>query len=336
MLEGDMQTRLLLILVAMTGVIMMSACASSPAGHGGDGEPVQIASLGVPHSLLADRDDPNWEEPIDQPHGMKKVPTNNEAAAAGGAKAAGAKAGGHDHADLAKKSNNPIADLISVPFQNNWNYNFGPRKKNQYNCNIQPVWPFALGDDWLLITRTIVPVVSNPSLVPGDDRDWGLGNTLFSGWVIPPSDGELMWGVGPAIQLPTSTARQFGPSEWGAGPTAVLVWLPEGWIIGSLVNNVWGFDDPSDTNNMVIQPFLIHMLEDGWYLASSPVITAKWREDYDDRWLVPLGGGIGKVFSLGKGIPPINATLRGYYNVRRAEYAPNWTLQLQITFLFPK
>ena len=138
---------------------------------------------------------------------------------------------------------NPIADLISLPLQNNTNFNFGPRERTQNVLNIQPVIPFDLSEDWLMITRTIVPVVSQPSFAPGQDRENGLGDTVFSAFVSPKDQdlwlaGQWLWGVGPAILLPTSTDDRLGPGEWGAGPSAVFLTLQNRWVVGSLFSNI--------------------------------------------------------------------------------------------------
>ena len=132
------------------------------------------------------------------------------------------ESGEDETAELARAVQNPIASLISVPFQNNTNFDFGPREKTQNVLNIQPVIPFALSEEWNLITRTIVPIVSQPGFVPSQDRENGLGNILFTGFLSPKNSGAWIWGAGPAIQLPTSTDDQLGADEWAAGPSFVI------------------------------------------------------------------------------------------------------------------
>jgi hypothetical protein len=131
--------------------------------------------------------------------------------------------GEDDTAELARAVQNPVADLISVPFQNNTNFEFGPRERTQNVLNIQPVIPFDLTEEWLLITRTIVPVISQPAFRPGQDREDGLGDSVFTAFLSPKDQsrwlgGRWMWGAGPAVLLPTSTDDRLGPGEWGAGP----------------------------------------------------------------------------------------------------------------------
>jgi hypothetical protein len=250
------------------------------------------------------------------------------------------EAGEDETSELARAVQNPIADLISLPFQNNTSFNFGPREGTQNVLNIQPVIPVDLSEDWLMITRTIIPVVSQPSFAPGQDRENGLGDTLFSAFVSPKDQdlwlaGQWLWGVGPAVLLPTSTDDRLGAGEWGAGPSAVFLTLQGRWVVGSLFSNVWSFSGDSDVNLFTWQPFVNYNLDDGWYLTSSPLITANWEADSDNTWTVPVGGGIGKIFRIGK--QPINASLQSFYNVEEPDdLGPEWSIRFQLQFLFPR
>ena len=253
--------------------------------------------------------------------------------------------GGEDEtAELARAVQNPVADLISLPFQNNTNFSFGPRERTQNVLNIQPVIPVDLTEDWLMITRTIIPVVSQPSLFPGDGgRENGLGDTLFSAFLSPRDQdlwigGQWLWGVGPAVLLPTSTDDRLGPGEWGAGPSAVFLTLQNRWVVGSLFSNIWSFTDDGDEDEVNLftwQPFANYNLDDGWYLTSSPLITANWEASSDNTWTVPVGGGFGRVFRIGK--QPINASLQSYYNVEEPDnLGPEWSIRFTLQFLFPR
>jgi len=249
------------------------------------------------------------------------------------------KQGEDEEADLARAVQNPIADLISLPFQNNTNFNFGPLEETQNVLNIQPVIPIDLSEDWLMVTRTIVPVVSQPAFLPGQSREFGLGDSLFSAFFSPKDRnlwlGKWLWGAGPAILLPTSTDDRLGPGEWGAGPSAVFLTNRGRWVIGSLFNNVWSFTGDDSVNLFTCQPFVNYNLDRGWYLSSSPLITANWKADSSDTWTVPVGGGFGRVFLLGR--QPINASLQGFYNVEKPEdFGPDWTIRFTIQFLFPR
>ena len=236
--------------------------------------------------------------------------------------------------ELARAAQNPVASMISVPFQSNTNFNFGPQEKTQNVLNIQPVIPFELSEDWNLITRTIVPVVSQPALTPEQDREFGLGDTLFSAFLSPKDSGQLIWGVGPALLLPTSTDDQLGAGEWGAGPSAVVLTIRGPWVVGSLFSNVWSFTGDEQVNLFTWQYFVNYNLDDGWYLTSAPVITADWEADSDNTWTVPFGGGFGKIFRIGN--QPMNASLATYYNVEKPDFGADWQIRAQLQFLFPK
>ncbi|MFZ1640051.1 MAG: transporter, partial [Candidatus Contendobacter sp.] len=143
--------------------------------------------------------------------------------------------------ELAKLAQNPVGNLISLPFQNNTNLNFGPEKGTQNVLNIQPVIPISVNDDWNVITRTIIPIISMPSLYPGDDRTNGIGDIQFTAFLSPAHPGEWIWGVGAIAQLPTNSNEELGNDNWGLGPSFVLLHLDKGnpWVYGVLVNNVW-------------------------------------------------------------------------------------------------
>ena len=239
--------------------------------------------------------------------------------------------------DLAKAAQNPIANLISLPLQNNTNFNAGPEERTQNILNVQPVWPITLNEDWNLITRTIVPVTSQP--LANGERENGLGDTTFTGFFSPKNAGNFTWGVGPVVLIPTSTDDALGAGEWGLGVSVVGLTMPGNWVIGSLFSNVWTGeeDDGSRAVNLFTwQYFINYNIPDsgGWYLTSAPIINANWEADNDDRWTVPFGGGVGKLFKIGK--QPVNGQVSAYYNAEKPEFAADWQLRLQLQFLFPK
>jgi hypothetical protein len=242
-----------------------------------------------------------------------------------------------DDTELAKKTQNPVADLISVPFQNNINFGVGPEDDVQYILNIQPVIPFKLTEDWNLISRTIVPLIYQPELAPGVGDVFGLGDIQQSLFLSPAKPGKLIWGVGPILQFPTATDDSLGQGKWGAGPTAVALTVHGPWVLGTLINNLWSFageSDRRDVNQMLIQPFVNYNLPHAWYVVTAPIITADWEADSDDRWTVPIGAGVGKIVRIGK--LPVNAQASAYYNVERPDNAAEWQLRIQIQLLFPR
>jgi hypothetical protein len=251
--------------------------------------------------------------------------------------------------DLAKQAQNPIANMISLPLQNNTNFNIGPDDQIQNILNIQPVIPVTINDNWNVITRTIIPIISQPDFFTGGEgRITGLGDITFSAFFSPADAAKLTWGVGPIFLFPSATdgplggttedgGESLGSDKWGAGLTVVGLTMPGNWVIGSLFSNVWSFagSGEQDINLFTWQYFINYNLPKGWYLTSAPIIKANWEADSDDRWTIPFGGGVGKVFAIGK--QPINAQLSAYYPVELPSDDDGvWQLRFQIQFLFPK
>jgi len=234
---------------------------------------------------------------------------------------------------LSQQAANPLADLMSFPFQNNLNINQGPFNRNTNVLNIQPVIPFAGGR---VITRTIMPILSIPDY--GSESGTfssGLGDIVFTSFYVPESKG-VTWGAGPVIEIPTGGADR-GTQKWSAGPSAVVLVQPGDWTLGALANNTWSFAGNSDrekVNRMLLNLFVVRQLGDGWYVNSAPIITADWTADSDDQWLVPLGGGGGKVITLGK--LPVNLQTQLYYNVVKPDFGPEWQWRVQLQVLLPK
>lgn len=241
--------------------------------------------------------------------------------------------------ELAKLAQNPVGNLISVPFQNNTNLNYGPEKGTQNVLNIQPVIPISVNSDWNVITRTILPVISMPALGPLGDRVNGVGDIQFNAFLSPANPGKWIWGAGLITQLPTNSNSELGNKNWGLGPTFVVLHLDHGspWVYGALVNNVWSLGSSGQGgsyNNGLLQPFINYNFPGGFYITSAPILTVNWKADSSQRWTVPVGGGIGKIFHLGK--LPVNAQLSAYYNVVKPDNGPNWQIRAQVQFMFPK
>lgn len=248
-------------------------------------------------------------------------------------------------ADLATAAQNPVASMISLPFQNNTYFGVTKDDKTANVLNIQPVYPISAGD-WNVITRTIVPIIDIPDPtsgiehIPNSERPGGatgLGDINFSAFLSPAQPGDVTWGIGPTLTVPSATDNEIGSQKWSAGPTAVVLMTPKPWVFGALVRNIWSFagdSDRSNVNQLLVQPFINYNLDEGWYLTSSPVITANWDADSDNRWAVPVGGGFGKIFRIGK--QPMNAQVQSFYYAESPELGPDWALRFQIQFLFPQ
>jgi opacity protein-like surface antigen len=249
--------------------------------------------------------------------------------------------GGHsadpsEDEDLAKKSQNPIADLVSVPFQSNTNFNAGPFNRTQEVLNIQPVVPLHINADWNVISRTIMPVISQPNPIFNSSTN-GIGDITQEFFLSPTHPGSLIWGVGPVFTVPSATDPALGQGKVLLGPTAVLLTTPGHWVIGVLVNNQWSVGGNPllpNVNEFLAQPFVNYNMAHGWFLTSSPLITANWLATPGQQWTVPIGGGIGRIFKLGD--QPVSAYVSGYYNVVRPTGGPTWQLRAELSLLFPE
>jgi len=241
--------------------------------------------------------------------------------------------------DLAKAAQNPVAAMISVPFQNNTNFGYGPDGDVQNLLNIQPVWPLSLSPNWNVISRTIVPVLYQPDLVASDGGTFGLSDINETLFLSPAAAGKVIWGLGVTATFPTAFDSRLGSEKWSAGPALVVLTMPGRWVLGFLTNNQWsyaGADARADVNAFLLQYFINYNLQQGWYLTSSPVNTASWDADSEDRWTVPIGGGVGKIFRAGE--QAMNAQAGVYFNAVKPDKlaTSDWTMRLQLQLLFPK
>jgi hypothetical protein len=239
--------------------------------------------------------------------------------------------------EIAKQAQNPIANLISVPLENDFNPQTGIDKDDSYVLEMKPVIPFHLSNDWTLITRTIIPVIQVPDLTPRVGGTTGLGDVQESFFLSPTKAGPVIWGAGPVITLPTATQGILGTKKLSLGPTVVVLRIQGHWLFGTLAQNLWSVEGPSarpDVNQMLLQPFVNYNLRHKWYLTSSPIITANWEVRPDERWVVPVGGGVGKIVHFGR--QPVNVYTQLFRNVERPDGTTHWSARFQMQFLFPK
>jgi len=239
---------------------------------------------------------------------------------------------------LRKAAQNPIASLISVPVQNNNNFGIGPDGRVQDILNVQPVIPVRVSQNWNLVSRIITPIIYQPTVnQPINQGAFGFGDLSPSFWLSPVKPGKIIWGAGTAIVLPTATNPFLGQGKWSMGPSIVVLVQPGKWTLGGLVNNVVSFAGQSsrpDVNQMVFQYFINYNLRHGWYLTWQPTLTANWEATNGGRWVVPFGGGVGRIMKLG--FQPVNLTAQVYGNAVHPSGASPWGMRLQIAFLFPK
>ena len=238
--------------------------------------------------------------------------------------------------ELAKQLANPVASLISVPFQFNYNDGYGPQDGHQSYVNIQPVVPFSLSENWNVIVRTILPVIDQDEVVPGTGSQFGLGDTTQSLFLSPkkPGPGGLIWGVGPAFLWPTGTDDELGTGKWGAGPTVVVLRQKGPWTVAFLGNHIWSYagdEDRSDVNNTFLQPFVNYTTK----RATSYYVNTESTYDWEaEEWSVPINAGVQQLVKIGEQRVQLQGGVR--YWVDTPETGPDgWGARAVVTFLFP-
>jgi hypothetical protein len=234
--------------------------------------------------------------------------------------------------ELAKKTQNPIANLISLPLQNDWNYNNGPNNdKTSYTLNVQPVWPFSVTEDYLLITRTIMPVKS----IEFPENETGIGDILQSFFISPNKTvGGWIVGAGPVFNYPTASDDLLGSGKWGAGPTAVILRQESGWTYGLLTNHLWsiaGDSDRREVNATFLEPFISYTTRTYTSFGVNTESSYDWKSE---QWTVPVNFMLQQMVKIGE--QPISLQLGYRYFAEKPEYGPDWGLRFQLTFLFPK
>lgn len=239
-------------------------------------------------------------------------------------------------AALAKAALNPIASLISLPIQNNFDWGGGPNDDGfQYKLTVQPVIPFALSKDWNVISRTILPYVYQENVIDTSSQS-GLADTTQSLFFSPvkPTKGGWIWGAGPVLQIPTATDDLLGEEKWGAGPTAVVLKQQGPWTYGALFNHVWSFageNGRDDVNRTFLQPFVSYTTKTFTSIGLNAESSYDWERS---RWTVPMNLFVQQLLKVGK--QPIALQVGGRYYAEGPSDAPEWGLRFQISFLFPK
>jgi hypothetical protein len=262
-----------------------------------------------------------------------RLAPDNSAPPAGGGQVDDSKA---QAAELAMKLQNPIASLISVPIQNNFDWGAGPDGDGfQYKVNVQPVVPFALSEDWNLVTRTILPIVYQENVVNTSSQA-GLADTTESLFFSPskPTKSGWIWGAGPALLFPTATDDLLGAEKWGAGPTAVVLRQENGWTYGALANHIWSYAGESgraNVNATFLQPFVSYTTKTFTSFTLNTETTYDWQ---GQQWTVPLNLMVQQLVKIGK--QPIAFQLGGRYYADKPDGGPDWGLRFAVTFLFPK
>lgn len=241
-------------------------------------------------------------------------------------------------ADLAQQLTNPVADLITVPVQMNFDYDIGPFEDgSKIQTNVQPVIPFKLGPDWNLISRTIAPIIYQDEIAPGSGSQFGLGDINVSLFFSPTKANEsgIIWGVGPVFVLPTATDRLLGADKWAAGPAGLVLTIRGPWTLGMLANHVWSFagdSDRDDISNTFLQPFAAYTTPDAWTFSLQAESNYNWKME---RWSVPINFAASKLVMFGKLPVSLQAGV-GYWVDSPRSGADGIRYRLQASVVLPK
>ena len=241
-----------------------------------------------------------------------------------------------DDADLAQELTNPIADLMTVPIQMTTDQNIGPDDKgSKIQTNIQPVIPFEVGDNWNLLTRTIMPVISQDKIVPGAGSQFGLGDISMSFFFSPKKSDGLIWGAGPIALLPTATDDLLGGKKWGVGPAGIVLKMIGHWTVGGLANHVWsvaGDSNRADISNTFVQPFVAYTWPNKWGVSLQSETTYNWKSE---EFSVPVNLAVSKLVFFGK-LPVSLQAGTGYWLKSATNGASGARFRLQANFVLPK
>jgi hypothetical protein len=244
-------------------------------------------------------------------------------------------AAAQDAAELAKQTQNPIASLISVPLQGNWDFGLGDRDATGMLFNFQPVVPFPISPSTNIVLRVIMPLTSQPDSASDGGRINGTGDILSTAFFSPSKAGRIIWGVGPAVLLPTATNNTLGAEKFAVGPSAVALAQPGQFTVGVLFNHLWstsGANDRQDVNQTFLQPFVNYNLGDGLALGANVEASANW--EANEPWTVPLHLSVSKVTLLGK--RPVNLAVAAGPYLASPSGGASWRFRLAATFLFPR
>jgi hypothetical protein len=243
-------------------------------------------------------------------------------------------------ADLAQQLSNPVASLVSVPLQFNWDQPVGIDDDSRFTMNFQPVVPIGLSEDWNLIARWIMPYVAQPRLYEGAVPTSGLSDIVASAFISPAKPGRLIWGAGPAFLLPTTADPVLGTGKWGIGPTAVVLTISGPWTVGALANHIWSYagDDftggavREDVNATFVQPFVTYTTKGAVSMTVNLEASANW--EADDTWTVPLHVNVAKLTRFG----PFPMNVGGGIGIFTAAPSgrPDWRFRFQATLLLPR
>jgi hypothetical protein len=239
----------------------------------------------------------------------------------------------HSAENLAKIATNPIANMITVPFQFNFNFDMGTYNRYGTVLNLQPVIPYKLNSKWNVVNRMMIPIMQKPDNAPSGST-YGTGNINMSMFLTPSNAGKLIYGFGPAFNIPTSSASELGGDAFGIGPSVVMMYMTgKHWAFGFNANQTWSYKS-TDLSSFFGQYMIIYNIKKGWFVNTMPTMTGNFKAADGEQWTVPVGVGGGKVQKLGN--QPVKFQLQAYYNVVKPTAGSEWTLQATVFLLFPK
>jgi hypothetical protein len=231
---------------------------------------------------------------------------------------------------------NPLPRHVSLPFESIFQFGVGPNKDLKYTLRSKSVFPMGLGEGWHLFHRPIVQIEAQPSPEPGQEGAFGLGDLEYQLYVSPPATRTFIWGLGPDLWFPTATATALGSGKSSAGVAAAFHFDLDPWAFGAITTQRWSYagdPDRSPVSEFTVQPHVVFHLPEGWYLSSSPILTANWKAAKGEVWTIPIGGGGGKQFEVADG-QKFNVQLQTFYDVARPDFDGRWQLRLILQWLF--
>lgn len=321
--------RKLVSVVALLGITGLSASQMTTADEARRGLAAGASATALDEAIDKVRVDPRTIEPANRPSKAIRNRPVQDAQPEPGAASSGD--------GLAKQLQNPVAALISVPFQSNFEFGGGPDGDGfRYLLNFQPVIPISISKDWNVISRTVVPFISQKDMI-GTSSQSGLGDitqSFFFSPKQPTKRGGIVWGAGPVFLLPSATDDLLGQEKLGIGPTAVVLKQADGWTFGLLANHIWsveGSDDRDDVDSTFLQPFISYTTKASTTFGVQTESTYDWEHD---QWTVPLIASVSQLVKIGK--QPISLQLGGKYWAEGPDGTPDWGIRFAVILLFPK
>ena len=254
-----------------------------------------------------------------------------------------------EESELGQKTQNPLANLVVIPIQNNVSFNNTQNRSTGYIMNIQPVFPLQLGK-LSIVNRLTFGFGYIPGITAGDDAipvgaadegrtggTWGTLDLNYTGFFTPKSLGDFHWGIGPSITLPIASDNRMGSGKWSLGPSLAVVWQPGKWTFDAILRQLWsvgGNSERKEVNQLYLQPLAAYNLKHGWALATMPIVTTNWDEPEGERWLIPVGGGVNKLFKVNN--LPILLMCHYYYHLVKPELAATSELRVQLSIILAK